>query len=300
MLGFSHARKRTVTHPSSPSTAVTPPVALAIAGFDPSSGAGITADLQAFRAHGLFATTAITALTVQSTQGVSAVEPVSADLLRRTLDHLQNDLPPGGIKIGMLGNAEIVSTVARYLRDVASRDSANPPLPIVLDPVLASSSGAPLLAPEALHTLHDDLLPLVTWATPNWNELALLTAQPVTSIDQAQAAAATLLTAYPSLNLIVTGGDQDPPTDLLCLSNGTLHALSGEHIEGPSTHGTGCAFSTSFLSNLIFKKTPFDAARAAKQYVAEAIRRAPRIGHGKGPLALLWPLEDPDRPPVLP
>ncbi|WP_255484135.1 bifunctional hydroxymethylpyrimidine kinase/phosphomethylpyrimidine kinase [Granulicella sp. 5B5] len=281
-----------MTPTSSPSPAAKPFVALAIAGYDPSSGAGITADLQAFHAHGLFATTAITALTVQSTLGVAAVEPVSGDLLRRTLEHLQNDLPPDGIKIGMLGSAEIVSTVAEFLRSIAPRTTSKPPIPIVLDTVLISSSGTRLLAPQALQTLREDLLPLVGWATPNWHELALLSGQAVTSMPQGQSAATALMSTYPTLNLIVTGGDQDPPTDLLCLADGTLQTLYGEHIESRSTHGTGCAFSTAFLSNLIFKKTPLDAAKSAKHYVAEAIRRAPPIGHGKGPLNLLWPLHE--------
>ncbi|QMV17479.1 bifunctional hydroxymethylpyrimidine kinase/phosphomethylpyrimidine kinase [Granulicella sp. 5B5] len=292
MLGFSQDHKRPVTPTSSPSPAAKPFVALAIAGYDPSSGAGITADLQAFHAHGLFATTAITALTVQSTLGVAAVEPVSGDLLRRTLEHLQNDLPPDGIKIGMLGSAEIVSTVAEFLRSIAPRTTSKPPIPIVLDTVLISSSGTRLLAPQALQTLREDLLPLVGWATPNWHELALLSGQAVTSMPQGQSAATALMSTYPTLNLIVTGGDQDPPTDLLCLADGTLQTLYGEHIESRSTHGTGCAFSTAFLSNLIFKKTPLDAAKSAKHYVAEAIRRAPPIGHGKGPLNLLWPLHE--------
>lgn len=290
VLGFSHADKRPVTSSSSPFPAATPSFALAIAGFDPSSGAGITADLQVFQAHGIFATTAITALTVQSTLGVAAVETVSPDLLQHTLQHLQNDLPPHGIKIGMLGNAEIIACVTDFLHSITSHSLDNHHIPIVLDPILRSSSGADLLAPSALKSLREHLLPVVDWITPNWQELALLTTQPVHNPAQAGHAAATLMGSYPTLNLIVTGGDQDQPTDVVYLADGVSFLLPGEHIDGPSTHGTGCAFSTAFLSNLIFKKTPLEAAKSAKLYVAEAIRRAPRIGHGKGPLNLLWPL----------
>jgi hydroxymethylpyrimidine/phosphomethylpyrimidine kinase len=292
MLGFSHADQRPLNSSSSPLPAVKPPLALTIAGYDPSSGAGITADLLVFQAHGIFATSAITALTVQSTLGVSAVEPVSAGLLRRTLEHLQIDLPPQGIKIGMLGSSEIVSTVAGYLQKVTLENGGNSHIPIVLDPVLRSSSGANLLAPEALQTLCDTLLPLVDWITPNWQELALLTGQSVTSIPEAEAAAASLAAIYPSLNQIVTGGDQATPTDLIRLADGTLHHLPGERIETTATHGTGCAFSTSFLSNLILEKTPLEAAKSAKRYVIEALRRSPQIGHGKGPLDLLWPFRE--------
>ena len=266
------------------------PLALTIAGYDPSSGAGITADLLTFQAHGLFATSAITALTVQSTQGVAAVEPVSTALLRHTLQHLEIDLPPQGIKIGMLGSDSAVETVADYLHTIALRISHNSQIPIVLDPVLRSSSGAFLLPSEALETLCKRLLPLVTWITPNWPELALLSGEPVTTLAQAAAAASSLSARYPTLNQVVTGGDQVAPTDLLRLADGTLHTLSGEHVETHSTHGTGCAFSTSFLSNLILKKPALEAAIAAKHYVTEALRRSPPIGHGRGPLDLLWPL----------
>lgn len=279
-----------MTSSSSTPPAEKPPLALTIAGYDPSSGAGITADLLVFQAHGLFATSAITALTVQSTLGVAAVEPVSADLLQRTLKHLQIDLPPQGIKLGVLGNAETVSTVAEYLQEIASGSGRNSHIPIVLDPVLRSSSGADLLASEALQTLRDSLLPLVDWITPNWRELALLTGKPVTSMPEAEAAAASLADLYPTLNQIVTGGDQTSPTDLIRLADGTLHHLSGDHIETTATHGTGCAFSTAFLSNLIREKPALDAAKSAKHYVTEALRRSAQIGHGKGPLDLLWPL----------
>jgi hydroxymethylpyrimidine/phosphomethylpyrimidine kinase len=290
MLGFSHADLRPLNSSSSPFSAAIPPIALTIAGYDPSSGAGITADLLVFHAHGLFAASAITALTVQSTLGIVAVESISADLLRRTLEHLQIDLPPQGIKIGMLSNAEIVSSVAQYLQKVAPGANLNPNIPIVLDPVLRSSSGVYLLAPEALQTLRDSLLPLVDWITPNWQELALLSGKPVTSMPEAEAAATSLASSYPSLNQIVTGGDQTTPTDLIRLADSTLHHLPGERIETTATHGTGCAFSTAFLSNLILEKTALEAAKSAKHYVTEALRRSPQIGHGKGPLDLLWPL----------
>ena len=150
-----------------------PKVVLTIAGFDPSSGAGITADLQVFAAHGLFGTAAITALTVQSTLGVSYVEAVSAKTLRATLDHLVADLPPAGIKIGMLGSAEAVRTVADFVRSLSDVDGSLK-VPVVLDPVLRSSSGAALLVPEALEALRAELLPLVSWITPNLQELIQL------------------------------------------------------------------------------------------------------------------------------
>lgn len=263
------------------------PVVLTIAGHDPSSGAGITADLQVFAAHGLFGTSVVTALTAQSTLGVAYVLPVSGPFFRSALEHLHADLPPAGVKIGMLGSGEIVAEVARYLHRV----SPNSQIPIVFDPVLRSSSGTDLLDSEGLDALHSSLLPALQWITPNWPELATLTATTVTSVAEAEASAHLLGERYPQLYVVVTGGDQSSPVDLLRLPNGEVHHLTGEHIQTTSTHGTGCAFSSALLSRIIFGDTPRISVQNAKNYVAEALRSAPGLGHGKGPLNLLWPLQ---------
>ena len=266
-----------------------PLIALTIAGHDPSSGAGISADLQVLTAHGHFGVSAITALTIQSTLGVASVEPVSGQVLTRVLDHLTADLSLSGIKIGMMGTSEVILSVADFLSRQAP--PSKPQIPYVLDPVLSSSSGASLLEPSGLELFCGKLLPLVSWITPNWAELALLTGRPVTTMSEAEAAAHILGSAYPHLYVVVTGGDQPVPTDLLRLRSGELHHLPGERLETTSTHGTGCAFSSALLANLILKKTPLEAVLSSKKYVFEAIRRAPAIGHGRGPLNLLWPLQ---------
>jgi hydroxymethylpyrimidine/phosphomethylpyrimidine kinase len=258
---------------------------LTIAGYDPSSGAGITADLAVFAAHGLFGTSAITALTVQSTRGVLATHPVSSTILTDTLNHLTSDLPPAGVKIGMLATAANVSAVASYLTTLT------PNTPIVLDPVLRSTSGSPLLDPAALDLLRTHLLPLVTWITPNLAELSLLTNLPVTTRDQIPPAAAALRTLSPRLNVLATGGHLNPPDDLLLPINHDHIWLPGEQIPSNSTHGTGCALSSALLTRLVLGDTPAAAAHAAKRYVTEAIRTATPMGHGKGPLNLLWPLQ---------
>ncbi len=263
-----------------------PPVALALAGHDPSSGAGITADLQVFAAHGIFGTSVVTALTAQSTLGLASVLPVSRPFFAKALEHLHADLPPAGVKIGMLGSAGIVEEVAHYLRQAASKSQ----IPIVFDPVLRSSSGTDLLDAEGVEVLHSALLPAVQWVTPNWPELALLTATAVTSMAQAEASAHLLGERYPTLYVVVTGGDQASPVDLLRLPNGDLHHFAGERVSTTSTHGTGCAFSSALLSRIILGDTPQFAVQSAKTYVAEALRSAPGLGHGSGPLNLLWPL----------
>ena len=274
-----------MTHSSSkPSTALT------IAGFDPSSGAGITADLQVFAAHGLFGTSAITALTVQSTLGVAAVHACDAATLRHTLDHLTADLPPAGIKIGMLASGRIVEMVASFLQCLSPNQPRNLDLPIVLDPVILSSSGAALLDPDGLRCLQETLLNRVNWITPNWQELALLAETPVSNLAEVEAALNLLGERYPHLFSVATAGDRETPIDLLRTPNGELHQFAGQHIETTSTHGTGCAFSSALLSRLILGDTPTAAVAAAKSYVEGALRNTPGVGHGKGPMDLLWPL----------
>jgi hydroxymethylpyrimidine/phosphomethylpyrimidine kinase len=263
---------------------------LTIAGHDPSSGAGISADLQTFASHGFFGTSVLTAQTVQSTQGVAEVQAADPAFLRRALDHLTADLPPAGIKIGMLGTEQIAAAVAAFLSSWKQGNAARQDLPVVFDPVLRSTSGATLLVTEALEVLHRQLIPAVSWITPNWPELSVLTGQAVLTLSQAERATHALAKRHPHLQIVATGGDDAVPTDILRLVNGEIHRFAGVHIDSTSTHGTGCAFSSALLSLLVLQKNPTDAVRGAKDFVAEAIRSAPGIGHGQGPLHLLWPL----------
>jgi len=279
---------------------------LTIAGFDPSSGAGVTADLMVFAAHGLFGTAAITALTVQSTLGVAATHPVDAAVLRETLDCLSADLPPSGVKIGITATSANILAISRYIASLQVELSVSYAPPIVLDPILASSSGRVLLDPEAVDALKTELLPLVDWVTPNIDELAVLTGLTVGSPADLLAAARALQTqvngrSRPSppegtepqdkrIGVFAKGGHLDKPDDLLLTPSGEEHWLSGERIETSATHGTGCALSSGFLCGLVLGHPPLEAARNAKHYVAEAMRQAPAIGSGKGPMQLLWPL----------
>jgi len=266
------------------------PIALTIAGFDPSSGAGVTADLAVFAAHGLFGTSAITTLTVQSTLGVAATLEPSATHLRHTLDHLWDDLHAAGIKIGALGSAENAATIASFL-DQTEPDTGLPAIPVVFDPVMLSSSGRALFPPDQVDTLHETILPLVSWITPNWPELTLLSGRAVSNLEEATSAAHLLGKRHPRLSIVATGGDQSVPVDMLRTPDGSIQTFHGEHIDSTSTHGTGCAFSSALLAALILgRHSPASAVSAAKAYVSEAIRRAIPLGHGRGPLNLLWPL----------
>jgi hydroxymethylpyrimidine/phosphomethylpyrimidine kinase len=279
---------------------------LAIAGFDPSSGAGITADLMVFAAHGLFGASAITALTVQSTLGVRAVHPVAAGLLRETLDFLAADLPPAGIKIGMLGTAANVAAVCDFLEAVATAAPAShadrkPRIPIVLDPVLRSSSGRELLDPEGFVLLRDRLLPLVDWVTPNLDELALLTGIPVSRHADLPPAARRLQAQVQPvrqgtrLGIFAKGGHLQPPDDLLLPPEADELWLPGEPIATRATHGTGCALSSAFLSRLVLGDPPEAAAAAAKSYVAAALRHAVPRGAGTSGINHLWNILQPKR-----
>jgi hydroxymethylpyrimidine/phosphomethylpyrimidine kinase len=260
---------------------------LTIAGFDPSSGAGVTADLMVFAAHGLFGTSCITGLTVQSTVGVRATMPVSPEMVKATLDCLAGDLPPVGIKIGMLATAANVMVVAEFLSGLRVEKER---VPVLLDPVLRSSSGRALLDAEGMTVMRESLLPLVDWVTPNLEELGVLTGRAVRRREDMPEAALALQEMGWELNVVVTGGHLNPPDDLLVPAEGEMLWLPGKQMVSRSTHGTGCAFSSALLSRLVLGDGVKDAAAMAKRYVAEAIRSATPMGKGIGPVNPLWPL----------
>ena len=262
-----------------------PAIALTIAGFDPSSGAGITADLSVFAAHGIFGTSAITATTVQSTMGVAGVRAADPAWLSRTLEYVSTDLPAAGVKVGMLATDSVVRAVVEFL------GTAKGQVPVVFDPVLQSSSGYELLDPAALRRIHAEFLPLVSWITPNWSELSILSGVKVRTIEDVNRAADALGKLHPGLYIVATAGDQAEPVDFLRAPGGAVQTFRGERVETTSTHGTGCAFSAALLSRLILGDAPAKAVANAKRYVTEALCLAvPGIGHGRGPLNLLWPL----------
>lgn len=266
---------------------------LTIAGFDPSSGAGVTADLFVFAAHGFFGTSCITSLTVQSTMGVRYSQAVDAAVIADTLTHLDRDLRPAGIKIGMLGSRQAVVAVVDYLETVRGRW---PEIPVVVDPVLRASSGSELLQPGAAHTLRTRLLPLADWVTPNADELGWMVGRRVDDRADMLRASRDLQHEVAEqkgrpINVLAKGGHLDTPDDLLLRIGGEDIWLRGERIETRATHGTGCALSSALVSRLVQGDDDLNASRNAKRYVAEAMRRATAIGHGQGPMNHLWPLD---------
>jgi hydroxymethylpyrimidine/phosphomethylpyrimidine kinase len=264
---------------------------MTIAGFDPSSGAGVTADLAVIAGHGFFGTSAITALTVQSTTGVRATHPVDPAVLGATLECLVDDLPPDGIKIGMLATEENVLVVAKFLRRY-QREFGGTIIPVVLDPVIRSSSGAELLSATGVEAMRRELLPLVTWVTPNLQELSVLWEEEVATEAQMESVATRMADEWCDLGVVATGGHLTQANDFAVEPGAKSEGwFRGEMIDSRATHGTGCAFSTALLCGLVDDWGGLEAVERAKEFVAQGIRRASPRGRGKGPLELLWKLK---------
>ena len=271
-----------------------PPVVLTIAGFDPSSGAGVTADIKTIAAHGCYGTACITSLTVQSTAGVLRVQPISKDIVRETLRELASDMPAAAIRIGMLGSAEVVDAVAEFL------DSSKAPN-VVLDPVLKASSGAALLDEEGRERLVKVLLPLSLVITPNIDEAAALTGLPVRNLDEMKTEARKLH-QMGAQNVVVTGGHLERAIDVLSvvLPEGKFEQFEfvSDRARSNATHGTGCAFATALAANLAQGRQLQYAIVLAKAYVTKAISRAFPLGKGAGPLHHLYRMDETPRPPA--
>ncbi|HXM66789.1 MAG TPA: bifunctional hydroxymethylpyrimidine kinase/phosphomethylpyrimidine kinase [Candidatus Acidoferrum sp.] len=268
-----------------------PPVVLTIAGFDPSSGAGVTADIKTIAAHGCYGIACITALTVQSTAGVRRVVPVDPGLIADTLEELASDIPIAAVHIGMLATAKVAKAVVEFL----SRRSGKTRLPnVVLDPILKSSSGADLLDAAGIKVLREQLIPLADVITPNVDEAAALTGLPVTNLDEMKAAAAKLHQMGSSA-VVVTGGHLDKAIDLLSFTtkNGVEEEVfKAERQRSNSTHGTGCAFATALACHLALDRGIAEAALLAKTYVTAAISAGHPLGRGTAPVHHLYRMHE--------
>jgi hydroxymethylpyrimidine/phosphomethylpyrimidine kinase len=258
----------------------TPPILLTIAGFDPSCGAGVAADLKTFAAHNCYGVAAITALTVQSTQGVRTVHATPSATLRAQLDALAEDVVLAGVKIGMLANRANASAVADFL-------DARKFVHVVLDPVSRPTSGnAELLDAAGLKFLRDELLKRASVITPNMLEAELLTGMEVKDLQGMKAAGKKLL-EMGARAVIVTGGHLEKPSDVLC--EGTeVEVFGGDHVRSPNTHGSGCTFSSAVAAQLAGGQQLREAVILAKAYVTKAIEKSYPVGKGAGPLNQLF------------
>lgn len=264
-----------------------PHVVLSIAGFDPSSGAGVTADLKTVAAHGCFGISVITALTVQNTLEVSAVEAVPARIVAASIHRLAEDFSIRAVKVGMLGNGEVAAAVAGALEELRLPN-------LVLDPIMWASSGRELLDAEGREVLRRRLLPLARVVTPNRLEAMQLTSMEIKGEDDLEKAAHAIHRLGAEA-VVITGGDLQQPDDfLLCTGQrGGMRSLRlrGERVDSRATHGTGCAFSTAIACLLARSSEIEEAVRAAKTYVRRAMETAPPLGRGRGPLNHLWTLK---------
>jgi len=251
------------------------PVALTIAGSDPSGGAGIQADLKTFHQFGVYGEAAVTLITVQNTLGVQRVECLAPDLVADQIRAVITDIPPAAAKIGALGNRAIIEAVALLAREF--------PFPLVVDPVMASKQGAWLLTGDATIALKTSLLPYVFLLTPNLDEAALLASVDVHDLAGMRQAAEKLAGMGPQAILIKGGHLAGDTTDLL-LYQGEWTEFTAPRIPTRNTHGTGCTFSAAITASLALGYELPEAIGRAKRYISEAIRSNPGLGAGAGPL----------------
>jgi hydroxymethylpyrimidine/phosphomethylpyrimidine kinase len=268
-----------------------PTVVLTIAGFDPCSGAGVTADVKTIAAHGCYGVACVTAMTVQSTARVRRVEAVDPALVIDTLEEVTADIPIAAVHIGMLGTGKIVKAVAEFL----TRRSGSAKLPnVVLDPIVKSSSGAELLDASGIKLLIDRLIPLADAITPNVDEAAVLTGLKVTNLDEMRAAAAKLH-EMGSIAMVITGGHLEKATDLLSFSTKRgveQEVFKAERQRSNSTHGTGCAFATAIACHLALDRGLAEATLLAKIYVMAAIAAGHPLGRGYAPIHHLYRMNE--------
>ena len=277
--------------------------ALTIAGSDCSGGAGIQADLKTMTAYGVYGMSVITALTAQNTLGVTQNNLINADVVSAQLVSVLSDITPDAIKIGMLGNGQIAAAVAEILQDFFSPSTQSPSslqahentIPIVIDPVLVSTSGKTLLDEDGIRVLTEQLFPMATLITPNIPESEYLcnrifNALPkpcaITNADDMIKAAQIMYRHYGCAILLKGGHAAGNADDLLY--DGTVHWFHASRINCTNTHGTGCTLSSAIASALCLGKTLPDAVHSAKEYVRGAMSTGLDLGHGNGPLNHCW------------
>lgn len=257
---------------------------LTIAGSDSGGGAGIQADLKAMSANGVFAMSVITAITAQNTEEVTDVFELPPSIIASQLDAVFDDFDVAAVKTGMLSSTAIVEIVVKMLtpQKIAT---------LVVDPVMVSKNGHPLLRPEAVDAVKTQLLPLAFVVTPNIHEAQQLSGVQITSLADARRAA-KIIHGFGCKHVLIKGGHllNERATDLL-YDGRFFNVLKGEFIETRHTHGTGCTFASALAAHLARGRSVLDAAQAAKTYVTQAIRHGLAIGHGHGPTDHFYFLE---------
>lgn len=252
-------------------------VALSIAGSDPSGGAGLQADLKTFHRLGVYGEAVVTLITVQNTRGVTRVEVMAPDLVLEQIHAVCCDIPPHAAKIGALGNSAVVEAVAAAAQSFT--------FPLVIDPVMISKHGAPLIEEPAQRALAAHLIPRAFLLTPNLEEATVLAGFPVTDIASMRKAAEKLV-SLGAKNVLVKGGhlDADDALDVLFEPGHGFREFSSPRITTRHTHGTGCTYSAAITAELAKGSALREAIAIGKKFISEAIRTAPGLGSGTGPL----------------
>lgn len=250
--------------------------ALTIAGSDCSGGAGIQADIKTMSANGVYAMSAIAALTAQNTTGVTAIMDVTPEFLTEQINMIFDDIRPDAVKIGMVSNAKLIDAIADRLTAYKAEN-------IVIDPVMVATSGAYLLQEEAIDTLKNRFFPIATLITPNVLEAEAITGLEVKNAQGMEVAAKKIYDEYGCAVLLKGGHSVNDANDLLCDANG-FKWFNGERIDNPNTHGTGCTLSSAIASNLAKGFDLETSIERAKAYITGALSAMLDLGKGSGPM----------------
>ena len=250
--------------------------ALTIAGSDSSGGAGIQADIKTMTAHGVYAMSAITALTAQNTTGVSDIMEVTPDFLGKQLDCVFEDIMPDAIKTGMVASSELIKVIAEKIKCYHGKN-------LVVDPVMVATSGSKLISDDAIGTLKNELLPLATVITPNIPEAEVITGMQVKTEEDMILAAKRISEQY-GCAVLCKGGHQINDANDLLYQQGDYKWFRGKRIHNPNTHGTGCTLSSAIASNLAKGETLDEAVLHAKNYISGALSAMLDLGKGSGPM----------------
>ncbi len=257
--------------------------ALTIAGSDSSGGAGIQADIKTMTANGVYAMSAVTALTAQNTTGVTDILEATPAFLAAELDAVFTDIYPDAVKIGMVSSSALIEVIAGKLRQYGAER-------IVVDPVMVATSGARLISETAVETLKERLLPLATVLTPNIPEAELLSGMTITGPEGMEAAARAISERY-GCAVLCKGGHQVSDADDLLWRNGTGKWFRGRRIDNPNTHGTGCTLSSAIASNLAKGHDLDTSVERAKEYISGALSAQLDLGKGAGPMDHMFDLK---------
>jgi len=256
--------------------------ALTIAGSDSSGGAGIQADIKTMTANGVYAMSAITALTAQNTTGVTAIMEVTPEFLGQQMDCVFTDIFPDAVKIGMVSSSALIRTISEKLKFYKAKN-------IVVDPVMVSTSGSKLIRDDAIETLRRELLPIATVLTPNIPEASILAGIKIENEDD-MIKAAEIISGQYGCAVLLKGGHSAGSADDLLYRDNKYRWFRGERIENENTHGTGCTLSSAIACGLARGMDLETAVQKAKEYVAGALRAMLDLGKGRGPINHMWNL----------